>query len=368
MTRLLKGLFFLGMVVVFVGAVAFGVLLIVSGGDVAGYVSTTLIRFSLANRQDELTQPIGTDATPRRFTINSGESPRLIAQNLVDSGLITDAELFVDYVRVEGLDTQLEAGTYFLNQTQNLQEIARMLTDSRNSSITFRVFEGQRIEEIAAAIDATPLFGFSGDDFMAVVGPGAQVSADFAQWVGLPVGASLEGFLFPDTYILPPNISPTELRDILLDTFLRRVGDTLRRDVLEQGYSLRDIVTLASITEREAVHEDEHPQIASVYRNRLDIGMRLDADPTVQYALQGERGAWWPTILLADYQGVVSPYNTYRSTGLPPGPIANPGLAAIRAAAYPAETGYYYFRADCAGTNYHVFATTYEEHLANGCR
>jgi UPF0755 protein len=115
------------------------------------------------------------------------------------------------------------------------------------------------------------------------------------------------------------------------------------------------------------VWDDEHTLITSVYRNRLDIGMKLDADPTVQYALQGARGRWWPNISPSDYTGVESPYNTYLNFELPPGPIANPSLSAIRAAIYPAESSYIYFRARCDGSNYHRFATTYDEHLANGC-
>jgi len=95
--------------------------------------------------------------------------------------------------------------------------------------------------------------------------------------------------------------------------------------------------------------------------------MRLQADPTVQYGINGARGRWWPAITQADYRNIASPYNTYLNEGLPPGPIASPGLSAIRAATYPAESSYFYFRAKCDRSNYHNFATTYDEHLANGC-
>jgi UPF0755 protein len=107
------------------------------------------------------------------------------------------------------------------------------------------------------------------------------------------------------------------------------------------------MVTLASIVEKEAVHPDEYPLIASVYRNRLTLGMTLDADPTVQYALSGQRGTWWPPLTADDYRNILSDYNTYINYGLPPGPIANPRLAAIRAAVYPAESSYLYFRGAC---------------------
>lgn len=367
MKRTLAGLIFVAILFFFLAAVACGFLLILSGGDIADYVRTALIRVSLSSRQEDLNMPAGSDNTPQRFTVNIGDTPLTIALNLTNAGLIRDAQLFVDYVRVEELDSQLEAGIYFLNQTQTLPQIALILTDSRSSHIPFRILEGMRLEEIADLIDQNRLFNFTGSDFAAVVSVGAQIDPAFAAEMGIPVGASLEGFLFPNTYQLPPDITATGLRDTLLEAFRTNVGLQLISDVQAQGLTMRDAVILASIVEREAVWDDEHPMIASVYRNRLAIGMRLEADPTVQYALNGTRGRWWVNISIADYRGVISPYNTYLNNGLPPGPIASPGISAIRAAIHPAESSYYFFRAKCDGSNYHIFATTYDEHLANGC-
>lgn len=367
MKRTLTGFILLAIVFFFLAAVACGFLFILSGGDVVSFVRTTLIRVSLSSRQAELNTPAGNDDTPYRFTINAGDTPLIIARNLEIAGIIHDAQLFVDYVRVEGLDSELEAGIYFLNQTQTIPQIAVLLTDSRSSHIPFRILEGTRIEEIADLIDENRLFNFSGSDFEAAVGIGAQIDPTFSAEMGIPAGASLEGFLYPNTYQLPPDITAEGLRDTLLDAFRTHVGTQLIMDAQAQGLTIREAVILASIIEREAVWDDEHPLIASVYRNRLEIGMRLEADPTVQYALNGARGRWWPNISIADYRGVDSPYNTYLNTGLPPSPIANPGISAIRAAIHPAESSYYYFRAKCDGSNYHIFATTYDEHLANGC-
>lgn len=367
MVRLLKWFVVLGFMGVFALMVGVGFLYIVSGGDIAGYLQKSLLRLSLSGRASELNTPYGADDTPVRFTIQSGDTPSRIARNLADSALIGDAALFVDYLRAEALDTQIQAGIYFLNQTQTIPQIARAILDARNSSITFRILAGARIEEVAQSIDASRLFDFSGADFLALVQTGASVDPIFAQKVGLPVGASLEGFLFPDTYVFPPTVTAVEVRDQFLAAFLSAVGDTLLNDSLAQGMSLREAVTLASIIQREAVWDDEHPIISSVYRNRLAIDMLLQADPTVQYALNGARGRWWPNITQADYRGVVSPHNTYLNKGLPPSPIANPSLSAIRAAIYPAQTSYFYFRARCDRSNYHNFATTYEQHLANGC-
>ena len=139
----------------------------------------------------------------------------------------------------------------------------------------------------------------------------------------------------------------------------------MRTDAAAQGLTLYQVVTLASIVEREAVHDDERPVIASVFLNRLNLGMKLDADPTTQYAIATPDN-WWPPLNF-DPRTVDDPYNTYVYSGLPPGPIASPGLNSIRAVIYPAASGYFYFRAKCDGSQYHNFSVTYEEHLGYGC-
>jgi UPF0755 protein len=344
-----------------------GVIFIISGGHPVDFIQTEITRFTMRSRQDDLNRPVGSDNSPIRFTVNLGDSPRVIGENLLSASLISDSDLFLDYVRVSDLDVRLKAGTYFPNQTQTIPEIALMLTDSSKSFIPFRILEGWRIEEVAAAIDSNHLFGFTGADFLAAAGRGAPMDAGFAAAVGLPPGASAEGFLFPDTYQLPPEITPIGLRDLLTQAFLAQVGTQIPADAAAQGLSLYDIATLASIVQRESVNSDENPMIASAYRNRLDIGMKLDADPTVQYAIGFQNGTWWPQITQDDYTGVISDYNTYLNFDLPPGPIANPGLSAIRAAVYPETSDFLYFRAACDGSGYHNFSRTFEEHVANGC-
>lgn len=367
MSRLVKLLIGLFALLVILGVAAVGVLFVVSGGRPVDYVQTTLIRFSLQGRQDALDRPVSSDTTSQRFIVNLGDTPRVIGSNLYQAGLISDADLFVDYVRAYDIDVELEAGTYFLKRSQSIREIAQMLTDSRNSQIVFSIIEGWRMEEVATAVGNNPLFGFSEADFLRVVGAGAEVDPAFAQQVGLPPGASLEGFLFPNTYSLPPDITAEGLRDTLLDEFLREIESAnIPTTASTQNMSIFDVVTLASIVQREAVHMDEGAEIAGVYARRLQIGMKLDADPTVQYPL-GEPGDWWTQITQADYRNTISPYNTYLNFGLPPGPIANPGLAAIVAAANPDIREFVYFRAECDGSGYHRFARTFEEHLANGC-
>lgn len=367
MNRLMKAILALvGLLIV--AAVAGGVLLlVVSGGSPGRFLQTAYLRFTLDQRQEELNRPLSADSTPRRFEVELGDNPALIAQRLAAQNLIADPELFLQYVRLEGIDTRIQAETYFLSPAQSIVGIAQSLTDPRSTQFPFRILEGQRIEEIAATIDGTRYFLFSGADFMRAVGPGATVPAAFSAAMGLPAGASLEGFLFPGLYTLPAAVTPELLRDTLIAEFERQVTPALRTAAQVQGLTIYQAVTLGSIIQREAVHADEHPMIASVYRNRLTIGMKLDADPTVQYGLGYRGGSWWPQITIADYTQTLSPYNTYLIDGFPPGPIASPGLSAIQAAITPASSDFFYFRADCSGNGYHRFARTFDEHLANAC-
>ncbi|MCY4072508.1 MAG: endolytic transglycosylase MltG [Chloroflexi bacterium] len=365
--RAIQG-FVLGAIFLAIGlVVAFAVAYAITDGQIVELARVALLHLQLREHQSELFAPYGKGEGAIRFTIRPGADAAAIASSLFDASLIRDKQLFLDYARVEGLDRKFEAGVYFLNETLSIAEIAPLLTDSSSSHILFRTVEGARIEEIAALIDSNGLFGFTGDEFLGTVQAGADLPSDFAGWAGIPAGASLEGFLFPDTYQLPPDISPIALRGFLLDTFRDRAGDQLRADALAQGFTMHQIVTLASIVEREAVWREEHDDIAGVYRNRLAINMKLEADPTVQYGLQGSRDGWWPNITRADYRQVMSPYNTYLFGGLPPGPIASPGLSAIQAAIYPAESNFYYFRAACDNSHFHNFAVTFDEHVANGC-
>lgn len=326
-----------------------------------GYLKLWLTRYDAA-----LTTPAGTDDTPIVFTVEPGDNAAIVGIRLAQEGLISDSAVFRNYVRYAALDNQLEAGTYFLAVTQAIPEIALTLTDSSKASVTVRILEGWRREQIAQAIDANPLLQFSGADFLAVTAPGTVIPLEFTTYTGLPSGASLEGFLYPDTYALPPAATAADFRDILLSTFQERVTPTLKASAEQVGLTLHQAVTLASIVEREAVQQDEQPMIARVYLNRLAIGMTLDADPTVQYGIGLRDGAWWPSITQADYRTAISPYNTYLNPGLPPGPIANPSLPAIQAVIAPAASDFLYFRAACDGSGYHVFALTFEEHLANG--
>jgi UPF0755 protein len=185
----------------------------------------------------------------------------------------------------------------------------------------------------------------------------------------LGIDGSVEGFLMPGTYRFLREARAEDLVKTFTARFDEQVGTDLRIQFEVNGLDLREAVILASIVQREAVREEEQPMIASVFYNRLRVGMSLESDPTVQYAIgyNPDNETWWTNPLTRADLGVDSPYNTYRNAGLPPGPISNPGLSALKAVAYPAQTPYYYFRAACDKSGRHSFAKTYEEHLQNAC-
>jgi len=155
----------------------------------------------------------------------------------------------------------------------------------------------------------------------------------------------------------------------LLDNFDVKVDPEMRAGFQDQGLTFHQAVILASIVQREAIVEEEMPLIASVFLNRLSAGMKLDSDPTVQYALGYDpiKTTWWKTPLSLDDLAISSPYNTYLQVGFPPGPISNPGLSALKAIAHPSQTPYFYFRAVCDGSGRHNFSQTFEEHQQNAC-
>jgi UPF0755 protein len=177
----------------------------------------------------------------------------------------------------------------------------------------------------------------------------------------------LEGYLFPGTYTVSRTTTTKALLDMLTTAFEKAITSELQTGFEKQGLSVDQAVRLASIIEREAIIDSEKPLIASVFLNRLAIGMKLEADPTVQYALGFKQGTWWTNPLSADNLETDSPYNTYLYPGLPPGAICNPDLESLKAVAFPTQTTYYYFRATCDSSGLHNFAETFEEHVGNQC-
>ena len=319
----------------------------------------------LLSNGDQLTRPRDPAAKPSYFVIEPGESATSISNRLEAEGYLTNAETFRSFLSYAGLDTILQAGEHEISAAMNAVEIAHALEDPTPARATLSILSGWRLEEIAAALPASGL-NFTPDEFLKLV---QNPPADLNLPLVLPAGASLEGFLFPGNYTIERRLGAEEYVSLILVNFAAQVTPALQQAFTGQGLSLYEAVTLASIVEREAVLEEEMPEIASVFYNRLAAGMKLDTDPTVQYAVgyNAAQKTWWTNPLSATDLGVNSPYNTYLYPGLPPGPIANPGLAALEAVAYPADTPYYYFRATCDRSGRHNFAETYQGHLDYAC-
>lgn len=304
------------------------------------------------------------------FEVQPGETTATIADGLADAGLIRFPWLFRLYARLRNMDNQLEAGRYTLHSDMTMDQILETLTQAPEAKeVTFTIPEGLRLEEITARLASEGIV--PADEFQAAL----DAPYPYRFLSDRPEDASLEGYLFPDTYRVPQIYTATQIVDFILQNFDRKFDAALREEATAQGITIYQVVTLASIVEREAIVDEERPIIASVYLNRLDAGIPLEADPTVQYGLgyNERQERWWPTLYF-DELGVERlaevdhAYNTYRHAGLPPGPICNPGLASLEAVVRPAETDYYYFVAKGDGTGEHAFARTLEEHNANIAR
>ena len=314
---------------------------------------------------------------PVTITIVEDDDGSTLASKLTDAELINSGFYFETRFRFSTDD--LQPGTYTLRHGMSVSEIIDAVSvpgeDEPDATITapgeaIRVtfIEGQRIEQHAQTLVEA---GWEGDPLAfidAAYNPANPGLWDFL--AELPEGGSLEGFLFPDTYDIPSNDSAQNVLDRMLNNFDNQFDDSMRQAASEQGLSEFEVVTMASIVEREAAAEEERVTIAGLYLNRFNQGMALQADPTVQYAV-GTAEDWWPqlnTQLIE--QGFDNPYNTYNedlAPGLPPGPIANPGLRALQAVLQPEQHEYIFMVARNDDTGTHAFATTLEEHEVNIC-
>jgi UPF0755 protein len=306
------------------------------------------------------------------YTLRSGESATDVGKDLQELGVIRSARQFQVLVSLMGLQDKLSAGDYRLTKGSAVLSVIDTVTVKQQVP-TLRVTfpEGIRLEEMAVIAEQAG-FGTS-QQFMDAVAA-ATLSPDLE--AALPpaetlAGPRLQGYLFPDTYILPEGATAADLVSLMLETFDERFSPALREAVRARGLTTHQAVTLAAIVEREAVLEEERPLIAGVFYNRLAEGDLLGADPTTQFVAamdpaSVELHGWWKKELTIDDLETPSPYNTRLVPGLPPGPITNPGLASLEAAANPATTDLYYFVADARkGDGSHLFAATIAEHERN---
>ncbi len=293
--------------------------------------------------------PAAPQAEPQTVTIAPGSSVRQIASGLAAHGLIRHRAMFIAYVTWWRPGPHLQAGEYALRATMSPAQIVDHLRQGKVRHHVLTIPEGLTVRDIAA-IAAEQQFG-DAETIHALM-------SDAAFIVSLNLETpSLEGYLFPDTYHLPRSIDEKALLTLMVDTLRKNYTDAIAARAEQLGLTQHEVLTLASLIEKEAQVDSERPLIAAVYHNRLRKGMRLQCDPTVIYAL-GER--FDGDIRKKDLK-IDSPYNTYRYAGLPPGPIANAGRRSLEAAVNPAQVDYLYFVA--TGTNgQHKFSRTLQEH------
>ncbi len=280
------------------------------------------------------------DKKERLFIIEKGKGVREIANSLKEEKFIRDPIVFFLFIKKEGKDKEIQAGDYRLSSSMNMQQIVDELTHGTlDVWVTFP--EGLRAEEYDEILKESNLKSYDNTWKMILV--------------------KNNGYLFPDTYLIPKDASIELIASMLQNNFNKKISEI---GLNENSKNLDEIVKVASIIEREAKFENDKQVTASVIYNRLKIGMALQVDASVQYAYgyQKDTNSWWKKLSGSDL-AIDSPYNTYKNIGLPPKPISNPGIVSLKAAAFPHSTSYLYYVSDNKGKLH--FAKTLQEHSSN---
>lgn len=286
-------------------------------------------------------------------TVKSGMSANMVANLLYEKGVIDSATGFKIVAKVNGLDSKLKAGEYAFSTQMSYSQITEMLAKGEvaPNEIKITIPEGYNINQIAKLLEENGIV--TQDEFK-------KIASDFAPYDYMEQNSNVkyrtEGFLFPDTYQFSRNQSAKDILEIMMKEFDDKLTDDMRQRAAQMGLSIREVVILASLVEKEAQVDEDRPIIAQVFMNRLREYMPLQSCATIQYIL----GYPKPELSVQDTK-IESSYNTYQHMGLPPGPIANPGLDSIKAVLYSSPTKYLYFVADKNGK--HHFSKTYDEHL-----
>jgi len=279
--------------------------------------------------------------------IPKGKTLKEITGILSEKNIVKSDRSFILAVRLLGYEKNIQAGNLVLHEPKTNLRLINQLVNGMPELIKITVLEGWNIYKVSKILENT--MGIHHDKVISLC-----MNKRFIRSLGIKA-PTLEGFLFPETYYFVETESPRTILQRMVSEYQDHISDDIRNRIRELGFSELQLITLASIIEGEAIYDDERKNISSVYHNRLHKGMRLQADPTIQYIIKDG-----PRRLLNKDLNIVSPYNTYLNEGLPIGPINNPGLQSIIAALYPAETEYIYFVAK--GDGYHTFSRTQEEH------
>jgi UPF0755 protein len=307
--------------------------------SVAAYLYSDLLRY--------VETPASMESAEAVVVVPPGERFQKIAESLRTAGVLNHPLKFRLYARLKGYDKRIKAGEYLLSKDMSPDNILQALIEGRIRLHKVTVPEGYTQKQVAELLEASGLT--TKEDFLkAATNPAFLKSEDID-------ADSFEGYLFPETYFFPLGVTPEKI----ISTMVHRLREQFRPEWKKRaeilGFSIHEIITLASIIEKEAGTDFERPIIASVFHNRLRKGMRLESDPTVIYGIKDFDGN-----LTRKHLKTTTRYNTYRIKGLPPSPIANPGADAIEAALYPAETAYLFFVSKNDRT--HQFSSTIAEH------
>ena len=285
------------------------------------------------------------------FKIKEGMDAREIARILEQKGVIDSGFKFRMLAKLNGYEDQLKVGSYNFTTGMKYDEVFEKLLAGEPELVTFTIPEGFGVKDIAKRLAEIELV--DQDEFL-------KKAETFAPYDYIEKRKNVfyycEGFLFPDTYEVENNIEVDDILKIMAEDFDYRLTKKMRVRAAEENMSIYDLITLASIVEKEVRYAEDRPIVAQVFFKRLKIGMPLQTDASLQYLMDAPK----EDVSIADTQ-MESPYNTYQHAGLPPGPIANPGLDAIEAVLNPANTDYLYFVADRSGHNHYSY--TYDEHL-----
>jgi UPF0755 protein len=328
--------------------------LVLAGAGTAMYIAYALKPTEAADNEVRITVPPG---------MGSGQIAKLLEEN----GLIRDAKVFRYYLIYKKEGGRFQAGEYAMRPGMELDEIIGKMNEGdtlRQEALRFTIPEGYTVLQIADRLEGRP--GFDRQSFLDLTNSLQEFAS--VKWVGdIPddpgLRHRLEGYLFPETYELKTDSTTRDmvLRMVTeLDKKLAGLPADWPDKLKQTGLTFHQIMTVASLIEREVVDDEERAIVASVIYNRIKIGMKLQIDATVQYMLDKPKERLFEKDLLVD-----SPYNTYKIAGLPPGPIASPSLKSIHAALYPAETKFLFYVTKSDGTQKHTFAETYDQHLKN---
>lgn len=305
-----------------------------------------------------LNQPVSYDATLQTFTVQSGWGSRAISRQLKNANLIRNAYIFQLYIWRHGVGSKLQIGEYNLSTNLSIKEIAQILSrgTGETKEVTLTFIEGWNNDDLASYLVEKRIA--NSVDFLAVVQKKSDWWDDYRILDSKPRNLDLEGYLFPDTYRVFRDASLSDIVRKMLDNLDSKLTEKMKKDITAQDYTIHEIITLASIIEKEVHGDADRKVVADIFYKRLEAGIALQSDATVNYAT-GKN----VTRASASDLEIDSLYNTYKYRDLPPGPISNPSLSSIMAAIYPTPNEYYYFLTTPDGKV--IYNKTFEEHIAD---